>query len=90
MTASLQQLLAASALIVTCEKIVGSNWLPEAEEQNLRVLITRCCRAYGLATIAERPAPANDSDFDAQLALVSQALAEPRSQASFQQRGGEE
>lgn len=71
----LQQLLAASALIVTCEKIVASGRLPETDEQNLRQLIARCCRAYQIPTVAERASTvANDTDFDAQLVLVASAL----------------
>lgn len=54
MTNSLQQLLAASALLVTCEKIAGSGRLPEAEEKDLRILIVRVCRAFEIPTIAER------------------------------------
>lgn len=70
----LQQLLAASALIVTCEKIVAAGWLPETEERNLRLLIGRACRAYQITSIAERKPAANDSDFDTQLTLVADAL----------------
>lgn len=77
MQPSLQQLLAASALIVTCERLVASGALAETEEQNLRVLIAKCCRAFEISSIAERPEPANDSDFDARLALVAQALNAP-------------
>lgn len=74
MTNQLQQLLAASALIMKCKTIVASDWLPEAEEQDLRILLAKCCKAYGMLSIAERTTPANDSSFDAQLILVSQAL----------------
>lgn len=54
MTNQLQQLLAASALLVTCERLVGSGRLPEDEEKNLRLLIVRVCRAFEIPTIAER------------------------------------
>jgi len=54
--AELQQLLAASALLVTCEKIAGSGVLPEHEEQDLRRLIARACKAFEIPTIAERGA----------------------------------
>lgn len=56
MTATLQQLLAASALIVTCEKIAAADVLPEAEERQIRVLIAQACRAFEISSIAERPA----------------------------------
>jgi hypothetical protein len=52
--ATLQQLLAASALLVTCERLVGTGKLPEADEQELRMLIVRVCRAFDIPTIAER------------------------------------
>lgn len=54
MTATLQQLLAASALVTTCERIAGSGALPEADEQALRVLIVNASRAFEIPTIAER------------------------------------
>jgi hypothetical protein len=56
MTTSLQQLLAASALIVTCERIASSGILSEDEEASIRRLICRACRAFEIPTIAERPA----------------------------------
>ena len=54
-TASLQQLLAASALLVSAERIASSGVLPENDEADLRVLICRVCQAFGIPTIAERP-----------------------------------
>lgn len=53
----LQQLLAASAMIVSLEKIAAAGVLPEAEEQKIRVLIIQACRAFEIPSIAERPAP---------------------------------
>ena len=53
---SLQQLLAASALITTCERICAMGYLPENEEQDIRVLIARASRAFQIDTIAERSA----------------------------------
>lgn len=56
MTANLQQLLAASALIVRLERIATSGILPENDEADIRRLICRACRAFEIPTIAERPA----------------------------------
>jgi hypothetical protein len=56
MTLPLHQLVAASALVTTCEKLCASGVLPEADEQNLRELIVKCCRAFEISTIAERSA----------------------------------
>lgn len=53
--ASLNELWAASALIVTCEKLISSGKLSEVDERNLRLLIARCCRAFNVPSIAERP-----------------------------------
>ncbi len=52
--AGLQQLLAASALIVTLERIASRGILPDNEEADIRVLICRACRAFDIPTIAER------------------------------------
>lgn len=52
---NLQQLLAASALIVTLERIASSGILPENEEMNVRILICRACRVFEIPSIAERP-----------------------------------
>lgn len=54
MPPSLQQLLAASSLIVTCERIVALGVLPEAEEQKLRDLIVKACKAFEMPTVCER------------------------------------
>ena len=51
----LQQRLAASALLVTCEKIVASGWLPEREEQSLRELLPRVYQTFSIPSPAERP-----------------------------------
>lgn len=53
MTATLQQLIAASALITTCEKLCATGAIPEADEQSLRELIVKCCRAFEIAPLAE-------------------------------------
>lgn len=55
MTASLQQLLAASACIVALERICSSGVLPESDEASIRLLICRACRSFEIPTIAERP-----------------------------------
>ena len=73
MTDQLQQFLAANALIVTCEQIVGDGLLPEAEEQVMRLLIAKCCKAFEIPSIAER-VPANDTSFDSQLDLITRVL----------------
>ncbi|MDB5584848.1 MAG: hypothetical protein JWR80_10024 [Bradyrhizobium sp.] len=52
--ADLRELLAASALITTCEKIAGSGFLPEADEQALRLVIAKACKAFEFPSIAER------------------------------------
>lgn len=54
MTANLQQLLAASALLVSAEKIASMGVLPENEEAELRRLIIRVCGAFAIPTLAER------------------------------------
>jgi hypothetical protein len=54
-TTSLQQLLAASALLVSAERIASSGILPEKEEAELRMLICRVCQAFNIPTVAERP-----------------------------------
>lgn len=56
MTATLQQLLAASALIVRCEKLCSTGALSGPDEEDLRRLIVKCCIAFEIPTIAERPA----------------------------------
>jgi hypothetical protein len=53
--ASLQELMAASALVVTLERIASRGILPADEEANIRLLICRACRAFEIPTIAERP-----------------------------------
>jgi hypothetical protein len=64
MTANLQQLLAASALIVTCERMASSGMLAEKEEGELRILICRACRAFEIPTVAERPEPREPQVFE--------------------------
>lgn len=76
MTANLQQLLAASALVVKCEKLCGSGVLPESDEQTLRFLIVKVCKAFEIPTIAERPAN-NNADMDAQIKGVVIEMARP-------------
>lgn len=78
MTANLQQLLAASALIVKCEKICALGALPESDEQTLRFLIAKVCKAFEIPCLAERPANTN-ADPDMQLsAVVLEMEREPR------------
>lgn len=60
----LPQLMAASALIVTLERIASSGVLSEQDEMDARRLIIRACRAFQIDTIAERPLPANDARAD--------------------------
>lgn len=60
---SLQQLLAASALIVSLERIVSSGLLPENEEADIRRLICSACRAFEIPTVAERT-PTQDHVFE--------------------------
>jgi hypothetical protein len=73
MTASLPQLLAASALVVKCEKLCSAGLLPEQDEQTLRYLLTKVCRAFEIPTLAERPANSN-ADLNQQLSLVAQEM----------------
>lgn len=68
---SLQQLLAASAAVVTLEKIASSGVLPESEEQNVRVLIVRICRTFTFDSIAERV------EFDNVVSLVDREMRVP-------------
>lgn len=51
---NITELLAASALITTLERICSSGVLSDADEQDARLLIARSCRAFELPTIAER------------------------------------
>ncbi len=60
MTATLQQLLAASALIVTCERLARSGLLPEEQETDIRRLVVRCCNAFEIPTVAERADPVRE------------------------------
>lgn len=73
MTATLQQLVAASALITKCEKLCAQGLLPESDEQTLRYLLTKVCRAFEIPTLAERPANSNANP-DQQLSLVAQEM----------------
>lgn len=70
MSANLQQLLAASACIVSLERIASSGVLPESDEAQVRQIICRACRAFQIPTLAERPANSN-ADLDAQLGAVA-------------------
>lgn len=63
MTNQLQQLLAASACIVTLERLASSGRLPENEEAEIRQLICRACNAFEIPTIAERPAEPQVREF---------------------------
>lgn len=77
--ADLQQLLAVSALLTHCEGLVASGVLPEAREADLRVLIVRVSRAFGMPTISERsPAPPANSNetVERQLAAITAVMTE--------------
>lgn len=54
-TANLQQLLAASNLLVFAERMASSGRLSEEEEKDVRLMICRVCNAFKIPTIAERP-----------------------------------
>jgi hypothetical protein len=54
-TASLQQLLAASNLLVFAERMASSGRLSEQEEADVRLMIVRVCKAFDIPTLAERP-----------------------------------
>lgn len=56
-TANLQQLLAASNLIVFAERMASSGRLTEEEEKDVRLMVCRVCKAFNIPTIAERPSP---------------------------------
>jgi 6,7-dimethyl-8-ribityllumazine synthase len=51
----LQQLLAASNLLVFAERMASSGRLSEEEEKEVRVMIVRVCNAFEIPTLAERP-----------------------------------
>jgi 6,7-dimethyl-8-ribityllumazine synthase len=50
----LQQLLAASNLLVFAERMASSGRLSEEEEKEVRVMIVRVCKAFDIPTVAER------------------------------------
>jgi hypothetical protein len=75
--ASLQQLVAASALITTLERIVGDGLLDPEREMKARQLIVRCCNAFEIPTIAERPAANCNADYETQLSLVGAEIGSP-------------
>lgn len=52
--ADLTELLAASDLIVTLERLASSGSLTESDERDARETICRACRTFKLPTIAER------------------------------------
>lgn len=78
MTAPLQQLLAASAMITALEKIASSGLLPIDQEIDLRLLIVRAGNTFLLDSIAERPSNVvqlrPDSEFIRALNAVSQEM----------------
>ena len=55
MSANLQQLLAASNLLVFAERMASSGRLSEEEEKDVRMMIVRVCHAFEIPTLAERP-----------------------------------
>jgi hypothetical protein len=80
--ADLQELLAVSAMVTSCEQIVAAGVLPEAREAELRILIVRVSRAFGMPTVSERtPTPAANTNYtiERQLAAIREAISsEPR------------
>jgi hypothetical protein len=54
MACSLQELVAASAMITALERIASSGTLPVGEEIEIRLLIVRAGNAFMLDSIAER------------------------------------
>jgi len=75
-TASLQELWAASAMMITLEKIASSGRLPTDEEIDIRLLIVRAGRAFGMNSRSERPT-AEIVQLDAQIDAVREAMAQP-------------
>lgn len=53
MTATLSQLMAASAMATALQRICSQGVLPVEQEQDLRILVVRSCRAFDIPTIAE-------------------------------------
>lgn len=76
MHSDLQQLLAASALIITLERIASSGVLSHADERDARLLICRACRAFSIPSIAERPSNVIDLE-TATEALVRKEMERP-------------
>ena len=76
-TASLQELMAASAMMITLEKIASSNRLPIDEEIEIRLLVVRAGRAFGMDSRVERPT-ADVIQLDAQIDAVREVMAEHR------------
>lgn len=74
-TASLQELMAASAMMITLEKIASSGRMPTDEEIEIRLLIVRAGRAFGMDSRVERPT-ADVIQFDAQVEVVRDVMAE--------------
>lgn len=75
-TASLQELMAASAMMITLEKIASSGCLPLDEEINVRQLIVRAGNAFGIDSLAERTS-AEVINFEAQVDAVREQMAAP-------------
>lgn len=76
MTNRLQQLLAASALVVFCERLAREGKLAERDETFLRELTVKVCRAFEIPTLAERPVANSNNDPDYQLASVAGVMKE--------------
>lgn len=74
MTNRLQQLLAASNLVIFCENLARAGRLTEGEEACLRELTVKTCNAFEIPTLAERPANSN-CDLDYQLTAMAVELA---------------
>lgn len=71
---TLQQLVAASAMITTLEHIAASGRLSIEQEKRVRRLVVQAARAFGFNTLAERPS-SNVIDLEeATLELVRQQM----------------
>ncbi len=70
----LRQKLAASALLVKCEHIAASGWLPEPDELSLRVLIAEVRSSYG-AGVPERSNVVSIGDHDKRYQATIETIA---------------
>jgi hypothetical protein len=70
MTTPLHQLLAASAMVITLERIASSGVLSDTDEMETRLLIVRACRAFQIPSIAERSNVVELVDHDPEYRIV--------------------